>query len=56
MPTSLKDGCVNHRQYIRLLKDIGFTGPIGVEAPRPGDRQTFAKDDFDYIQPIIRSM
>ncbi len=56
IPTSLKDGCVNHRQYMRLLKEMNFTGPIGVEAPRPGDRQTFAKEDFDYIRPIIRSL
>ena len=54
LPTSLADGCINHRQYVRKLKEIGFTGPIGIEAPRPGDREHFAKEDFDYIAPIIR--
>ena len=56
LPTSLADGCINHREYLRLLKDIKFDGPIGVEAPRPGDRQHFAKEDFEYIMPLIRGM
>lgn len=54
LPTSLADGCINHRQYVKELKAIGFDGPIGIEAPRPGDREHFAKEDFEYIQPIIR--
>ncbi len=56
LPTSLADGCINHRQYVKELKAIGFDGPIGIEAPRPGDREHFAKEDFDYIQPIIRKI
>ena len=54
LPTSLADGCINHRQYVKEFKAIGFDGPIGIEAPRPGDREHFAKEDFEYIQPIIR--
>ena len=54
LPTSLADGCVNHREYVRLLKEAGFTGPIGIEAPRPGDREHFAQEDYDYIAPLIR--
>ncbi|MBO6157851.1 MAG: sugar phosphate isomerase/epimerase [Firmicutes bacterium] len=56
LPTSLADGCINHRQYIRYLHEAGFEGPIGIEAPRPGDRQHFAAEDFAYIQPIIRKL
>ena len=56
LPTSLADGCINHRKYVKELKAMGFTGPIGIEAPRPGDRQHFAKEDFLYIAPIIRSL
>lgn len=56
LPTSLADGCINHRQYVKDLKALGFQGPIGIEAPRPGDRQHFAREDFEYIQPIIRSL
>jgi len=56
LPTSLADGCINHRQYVKELKAIGFEGPIGIEAPRPGDREHFAKEDFEYIQPIIRKI
>ena len=54
LPTSLADGCINHRQYIKELKKLGFEGPIGIEAPRPGDREYFAAQDFNYIQPLIR--
>lgn len=54
LPTSLADGCINHRNYVAKLKSIGYTGPIGIEAPRPGDREHFAAEDFTYIQPIIR--
>lgn len=54
LPTSLADGCINHREYVRLLKEAGFDGPIGIEAPRPGDREHFAEEDFDYIAPLIR--
>lgn len=56
LPTSLSDGCINHRRYIAKLKEIGFNGPIGIEAPRPGDREHFAKEDFEYIHPLIRSI
>lgn len=55
LPTSLADGCINHRAYVKQLSDMDYTGPIGIEAPRPGDREHFAKEDFDYISPIIRN-
>lgn len=54
LPTSLAGGMINHRAYIRKLSEMAYAGPIGIEAPRPGDREQFAKEDFEYIEPIIR--
>jgi sugar phosphate isomerase/epimerase len=92
--TALGDGDINHREYLRLLRevlaelpakyangrekeslsrffaclagslptsargsrDIGFTGPIGIEAPRPGDRESFAKPDLTYIRSVVRDL
>ncbi|MCF0136608.1 MAG: sugar phosphate isomerase/epimerase [Lachnospiraceae bacterium] len=54
LPTSLADGCINHRRYAEKLKEVGFKGPIGIEAPRPGDREHFAAEDIAYIKPLIR--
>jgi sugar phosphate isomerase/epimerase len=55
IPTSLGDGDINHREYLRLLRDIDFTGPIGIEAPRPGDREGFAKPDLLYIRSVMQN-
>ncbi len=55
LPTSLADGCINHREYLRCLQALSFEGPIGIEAPRPGDREHFASEDYAYIQPLIRN-
>ena len=56
MATSLGDGEINHRAYLAKLKEIGYTGPIGVEAPRGGDRAWFAQQDFNYLKSVIDSM
>ena len=56
IPTELGGGDINHREYLRLLKDAGFTGPIGIEAPRPGDRESFAKPDLEYIRAVMRDL
>jgi sugar phosphate isomerase/epimerase len=56
IPTALGDGDINHREYLRLLKGLGFTGPIGIEAPRPGDRESFAKPDLAYIRSVMRDL
>lgn len=52
MPTALGDGAINHREYLSLLKERGFTGPIGIEAPRSGDRLWFARQDFAYFKAV----
>ena len=53
VPTLIEDGEINHRQYLKLLKEINFTGPIGLEAPRPGDREWFAVKDLAYIKALM---
>ncbi|MDD4774209.1 MAG: sugar phosphate isomerase/epimerase [Eubacteriales bacterium] len=52
-PTSLSGGDINHRAYIRKLRSTGFDGFIGIEAPRPGDREWFAAEDLAYLKSII---
>ena len=56
IPTSLADGEINHRAYLAKLREVGFTGPIGIEAPRTGDRQWYAKCDFGYYKAIAESI
>lgn len=53
MPTALADGEINHRQYLRLLQEIGYEGPICLEAPRSGDREWYAQQDVTYINTLL---
>lgn len=54
--TSLSDGQINHRAYLEKLQDVGFTGPIGIEAPRAGDRVWYAQQDFNYYKALTECM
>ncbi len=56
LPCALSEGEINHRIYLRKLKEVDFKGPIGIEAPRPGDRQWYAMNDFNYVKSIINSL
>jgi sugar phosphate isomerase/epimerase len=49
----LGEGEINHRVYLKLLKSIGYKGPICIEAPRSGDREWYAKQDIKYIRSVI---
>lgn len=53
LPTGLGEGEINHREYLRFLKDAGYKGPICIEAPRSGDREWYAKQDIKYIKSVI---
>jgi sugar phosphate isomerase/epimerase len=55
-PVGLGDGEINHREYLRLLKENGFSGPICVEAPRQGDREWYARQDIAYIKALIHEV
>ena len=52
MPTALGEGEINHRVYLEKLKAAGFRGPVGIEAPRPGDRTGFARQDLAYFKKV----
>lgn len=52
-PTSLSQGEINHRAYLKKLLAAGFNGFIGIEAPRPGDREWFAREDIEYLKALI---
>ncbi len=52
-PTALSQGEINHREYLMRLREMGYDGPIGVEAPRPGDREYFAAEDMAYIKTLV---
>lgn len=54
--TALGDGEINHRVYMEKLMEVGFTGPIGIEAPRGGDRVWFAQQDLAYFKSVMASL
>ncbi len=56
IPTALSDGEINHRSYLSKLFDTGYCGPIGIEAPRSGDRLLYAKQDLNYLKSVIESI
>ncbi|MGI6335745.1 MAG: sugar phosphate isomerase/epimerase family protein [Eubacteriales bacterium] len=56
IPSGLGEGAINHRAYVKALKGIGFDGLIGIEAPRPGDREWFAAQDIHYIKSVLKDL
>ena len=56
MPTALSEGQINHRIYLKKLQSVGFDGPVGIEAPRPGDRYWFAQQDMAYYKALCASI
>ena len=56
VPTSLAQGEINHRTYLAKVKEIGFHGPIGIEAPRGGDREWFAREDLAYFKSVAEEL
>ncbi len=51
--TALGSGALNNRELLSALQARGFNGPIGIEAPRPGDREWFAREDIAYLQSVL---
>jgi len=49
----LGEGEVNNRELLRLLKRHGYDGPLCIEAPRPGDREWFARQDMTYLRSLL---
>lgn len=54
--TSLAQGEINHRAYLAKVKELGFQGPIGIEAPRGGDREWFAREDLAYFKSVAEEL
>lgn len=55
-PIALCHGEINHRRYLKKLKDVGFDGPIGIEGNRPGDRYWYAQEDLAYYKAVRASI
>lgn len=55
LPTALAEGEINHREFLRLLQRAGYAGPICIEAPRPGDREWFARSDLAYVRQLMNA-
>ena len=53
IPCPLADGAINNREMLRLLKGLGYSGPIVIETPREGDREWFAREDLAYLRTLI---
>jgi len=56
IPTALGDGAINNREFLGLLRESGFAGPLCIEAPRPGDREWFAQQDIAYLKALRRDL
>lgn len=56
MATGLADGEINHRVYLKLLKEAGYAGPICIEAPRGGDREWYAQADIAYLKAVLKDL
>ena len=54
--TALGEGEINHRLYLKKLRDAGFEGPICLEATRLGDRVWFAQKDLEYLKAVRDSI
>jgi sugar phosphate isomerase/epimerase len=52
----LGDGEINTRQFLRVLREAGYAGPICIEAPRQGDREWFAQQDLTYLRSVLADL
>lgn len=53
--SSLSGGIINIREQINRLLASGYNGPIAIEAPRPGDRELFAREDLAYVKELLEA-
>jgi sugar phosphate isomerase/epimerase len=52
----LADGVIDNRTQLRLLREVGYAGPLCLEAPRQGDRDFFARSDIEYIRWVLNGL
>lgn len=53
---ALSDGIVDVREQARRLVENGYSGAICIESPREGDREWFAKQDFNYLRSLMEDI
>lgn len=56
MPTALAEGQINNREFVRLLIEAGYDGPLCVEAPRGGDREWYTVQDLAYLKSVLKDL
>ncbi len=54
--THISDGDIDNRLFLRQLKVRGYKGKICLEAPRPGDRDYFARVDLAYVRGLLQDL
>lgn len=54
--SALGAGIFNIRQQLELLTKAGFSGPLAIESPRPGDRIHFLKEDVAYYRSLVEDL
>lgn len=52
----LADGVINNREFLSILNEQGYDGPIVIEQPREGDRSWFAVEDLAYIKSVMSDL
>ncbi len=54
--TALSSGDINNREFVRILKNRGYSGPIAIESPRAGDREWYAVEDIAYLNRVLEDL
>lgn len=54
--TGLGEGDINNREYLKILKEAGYAGPVCIEIPRSGDREWFARKDMEYLRKLFEEI
>jgi len=52
----ISDGVIDNYKFAEILKRQGYDGPLGLEAPRRGDRNHFAKVDCEYMRSVLADL
>jgi len=52
----ISDGVIDNYRFMKILKEQGYDGPLGLEAPRQGDRNHFARVDCQYMQAVCEDL
>lgn len=56
IPVHISDGVIDNRVMFRILMEQGYDGPVGIEAPRQGDREYFAEKDLSYVRALCEDL